>query len=199
MRLRTIVLLVILALGILATPLAADAQQAGKVSRVGVLLPRGPVPVPALEPFRQGLRDLGHVEGKNIAIEYRYAEGKFERLPDLAAELVRLKVDLIVAGATPPALAAQKATTSIPIVIVGVGDPVESGLVSSLARPGGNITGLSWFAGVEEMGGKRLQLLKEAVPTAARVAVMWDPANPAEELWFKQLQPSARALGLVRK
>ena len=193
---RRSALIVTLALGILSAPLPADAQQAGKVYRIGFLGGASPsVAARPLEAFRQGLRDLGYVEGKNIVIEYRYAEGKFERLPDLAAELVRLKVDLIVAAATPPALAAQEATTSIPIVIVGVADPVGSGLVSSLARPGGNITGLSWFAGLE-IGGKRLELLKEAVPTATRAAVLWNPTNPGDVLTFRQLPGMAQALGV---
>jgi putative ABC transport system substrate-binding protein len=179
-----------------AAPLAADAQQPERVARIGYLTGVSPsVHARSREAFRQGLRDLGYVEGKNVVIEYRYAEGKFERLPDLAAELVRLRVDLIVAAATPPALAAQKATTSIPIVIIGVGDPVGSGLVSSLARPGGNITGLSWVAGLE-IAGKRLELLKEVVPTAARAAVLWNPTNPGEVLMFKQIPEAAQALGL---
>ena len=196
MRVRSAWLFLILALGIVWAPLAADAQQPGKVARIGYLGGASPsVAAGGLEVFRKGLRDLGYVEGRNVVIEYRYAEGKFERLPDLAAELVRLKVDLIVAAATPPALAAQKATTSIPIVIVGVGDPVGSGLVSSLARPGGNITGLSWLAGLE-FAGKRLELLKEAVPTAARAAVLWNPTNPGEVLTFSQLPGVAQALGV---
>ena len=193
---RRSALIVTLALGILSAPLPADAQQAGKVYRIGFLGGASPsVAARPLEAFRQGLRDLGYVEGKNIVIEYRYAEGKFERLPDLAAELVRLKVALIGAAAPPPALAAQEATASIPIVIVGVADPVGSGLVSSLARPGGNITGLSWFAGLE-IGGKRLELLKEAVPTATRAAVLWNPTNPGDVLTFRQLPGMAQALGV---
>src|SRR5712691_704703 len=132
-----------LALGLLAGPLVADAQQAGKVARIGVLAQGSSTDAQHIgEAFRQGLRDLGYVEGQNIVIEYRWAEGRAERLPDLAAELVSLKVDVIVAGGTPPPFAAKHATRTIPIVMVA-GDPVGSGLVASLARPGGNVTGLS--------------------------------------------------------
>src|SRR6059058_1632548 len=131
------------ALGFLAAPLAVDAQQPGKVARIGVLSQGSSTSVAhILEAFRQGLRDLGYVEGQNIVIEYRYAEGKAERLPDLAAELVSLKVDVIMAGGTPAPLAAKHATRTIPIVMAAAGDPVGSGLVASLARPGGNVTGL---------------------------------------------------------
>jgi len=149
----------------------ADAQQTKKISRIGYLsagigslssyAPR--------EPFRQGLRELGYVEGKNIIIEYRNAGGKFDRLPALAAELVSLKVDLIVTGGPPSARAAKEATATIPIVMIQVGDPVGSGFVASLARPGGNITGLSGLA--PELSGKRLELLKEIIPKLSRAAV----------------------------
>src|SRR5262252_4346483 len=156
---------------ILTTFALADAQQTKKISRIGYLsagigslssyAPR--------EPFRQGLRELGYVEGKNIIIEYRNAGGKFDRLPALAAELVSLKVDLIVTGGPPSARAAKEATATIPIVMIQVGDPVGSGFVASLARPGGNITGLSGLA--PELSGKRLELLKEIIPKLSRAAV----------------------------
>ena len=144
--------------------------------------------------FRQRLRELGYVDGQNIAFEVRSAEGRAERLPDLAADLVRLKVDVIVAGGTPAPLAAKRATTAIPIVMASAGDPVGSGLVASLARPGGNVTGLSLL--VPELGGKRLQLLKEVVPGVSRVAVLWNAANPYPVLVWRQTEAAARALGV---
>ena len=192
---RAVSLILALALGILSPPLAADAQQRGKIYRVGFLAGRAPIPS-AEEAFRRGLRELGWVENQNIAIEYRWAEGKLDRLPDMAAELVRLKVDLIVAVATPSILAAKHASTAIPIVMVGVGDPVGIGIVASLARPGGNVTGVSHLVGLEILG-KRLELLKEAVPNAARVAVLWNPTNPLEVVAFRQGQVPARALGVT--
>jgi putative ABC transport system substrate-binding protein len=146
-----------------------------------------------VEALRAGLRDLGDVEGKNIVIEYRWAEGKYDRLPDLVAELVALKVDVIVtSGGTPPALAAKQATTTIPIVMAGTGDAVAAGLVSSLARPGGNITGLTDF--VPELMAKRLELLKEAIPRARRVAVLSNPDNPARGGTLKAMEATARSL-----
>jgi len=167
-----------LALGILLAPLTADAQRPGKIPRIGFLGSRSPSDMaPQVEVFRQALREVGHVEGQNIAIEYRYAEGKSDRSPSLAADLVRLKLDVIVTTGTLPTLAARNATRTIPIVMLGVGDPIGSGLIASLARPGGNVTGLSLFAGVEILG-KSLELLKEAIPTASRVAVLVNPSNP---------------------
>src|SRR5438034_4505121 len=163
--------LALLALG--AAPFAAEAQQAAKIARIGYLTsslganPRLP------EAFRQGLRDLGYVEGRNLVIEYRDAEGKVERTPALAAELVALKVDVIVASGTLAALAAKQTTRTLPIVFSPAGDPVGSGLVTSLARPGGNVTGLSAF--VPELVGKRLELLMQAVPGVRRVAFLWQP------------------------
>ncbi len=187
-------LLVTLALGILAAPAPAEAQQA-KVPRIGLLSPFSPSDAALWhQAFRQGLRDLGWVEGKNISIEYRYAEGRTDRLPDLAADLVRLKVDIIVVSVTTDALAAKKATGTIPIVMASVGDPVASGLVASLARPGGNITGLSQIA--PELVGKRLELLKEIVPKLSRVAVLWRPEADSSPLAWKESQLPARALGL---
>jgi putative ABC transport system substrate-binding protein len=144
--------------------------------------------------FRLGLRDLGWVEGKNISIEYRYAEGRRDRLPDLAADLVRLKVEVIVTSSGPAALAAQKATRAIPIVMSVAGDPVASGLVESLARPGGNVTGLSQMG--PDLAGKRLELLKEMVPKLSRVAVLWNPQGLGSTLTWKELQLAAQQLGL---
>jgi len=179
-----------LALGILAAPLVADSQQASRVPRIGYLSSAPDMPL--LVAFRQGLRDLGWVEGQNIAIEVRSAEGKYERLPDLAAELVRLKVDAIFASTTPAALAAKHATTTIPIVIGFVADPIGSGLVASLARPGGNITG--WTHLGRELRGKYVELLKEAIPAATRIGLLWNPTNPIHGPSLKDLQTAAQAL-----
>ena len=178
---------------------SAEAQQPKKVPRIGYLSSADPASESARsEAIRLALRERGYIEGQNIAIEYRYAEGKLDRLPELAAELVRLKVDIIVvAGGTRWIRAAKNATKTIPIVMVGAGvDPVEAGLVESLARPGGNVTGLTILS--RELGGKRLELLKEAVPKLARVAVLYDPAIPATVLEVKEVLPvAARALGLT--
>ncbi len=194
---RRKILIALLALGLLAAPLCAGAQQPKKVPRIGLVSPFSPSDTALWhQAFRQGLRDLGWVEGKNISIEYRYAEGRNDRLPDLAADLVRLKVDIIVASISTDALAARNATRTIPIVMASAGDPVASGLVESLARPGGNITGLSQIA--PELAGKRLELLKEIVPKLSRVAVLWNPQNPASSstLSWKELQLPARELGV---
>ncbi len=165
--------------GAVAWPIRVGAQQpAGKIHRIGYLGSGSFAAVPHLdEAFRQGLHELGWVEGQNIVIDYRFAGGEFDRLPDLAAELVRLNVNIIVAGATPSSAAAKKATDTIPIVMIAAGDPVGVGLIKSLARPGGNVTGLSFSVGMETFG-KGLELLKEAVPYARRVAVLSNPANP---------------------
>ncbi len=180
---------------ILAMPLAGDAQQTGKVFRIGLMLPGSASSYATrIEAFRRGLRDLSYVEGQNLTIESRTAEGKYYRLPSLAAELVRLKVDVIVAATTPPALAAKATTTTIPIVFVDVGDPVGSGLVASLARPGENITGLSDLS--PELSGKRLELRKEGVPGVARVAVLWRPAHPLGALLLRETRVAARRLGV---
>jgi len=180
---------------VLAWSGAVRAQAPAKVRRIGLLSPSSPsVAAPWNQAFRLGLRDLGWVEGKNIIIEYRYAEGRSDRLPDLAADLVRLKVDVIVVSSGPATLAAQKATTAIPIVIAAAGDPVATGLVESLARPGGNITGLSQMA--YETAGKRLELLKEIVPKLSRVAVLWNPQGTGSTLSWKELQLPARQLGV---
>ena len=175
---------------------SVEAQQAGKVPRIGYLAPNLSNAVLAThEAFRQGLRELGYVEGKNIIIEYRWAEGKADRLPLLAAELVRLKVDAIFAsGAVQPALAAKNATTTIPIVFVAVDDPIALGLVASLARPGGNITGLSSMG--TELSGKRLELVKETVPKASRVAVLWNPDNPSSVSSMQETKAVAPSLGI---
>jgi ABC-type uncharacterized transport system substrate-binding protein len=184
---------VVLALSVL-TALPGEAQQPSKMARVGYLEFGSAAPgTPLLEAFRQGLRDLGWVEGQNIAIEVRYAEGRQDRLPELAANLVRLKVDLIFASTTPAALAAKQATTSIPIIIGFVADPVGSGLVPRLARPGANITGWTHLAGLE-LNAKRLDILKEAVPEAARIGALWNPSNPIHGPSLRVLEAAARRL-----
>ena len=171
------------------------AQPPAKVSRIAVLAPGCPPPSPTLDTFLQGLRDLGYVDGQTITIEWRYSEGRAERFPDLAAELARLKVDLIVAVSTPAALAAKHAASTIPIVMVYVADPVGTGLVTSLGRPGGNLTGISDMA--TDLSAKRLELLKEAVPTLSRVAVLWNSADPGMVLRFREIETAARVLGLT--
>ena len=183
---------------LLAAPLAAEAQQAAKVARIGYLATNLAGIPHVHEAFRQGLRDLGYVEGRNLMIEYRSAEGKLERLPALAAELVALKVDVIVAAAgTPPALAAKQATRALPIVFIGAGDPVTSRLVTSLARPGGNVTGLSALS--PELVGKWLELLTQAVPGVSRVAFLQQPGalgERTEKDILKAAEVAARALGV---
>jgi len=182
---------------LLAAPLAAEAQPATKVARIGWL---GANPAPGRdmrEAFLQSLRDLGYVEGRNVVIEYRFAEGTLERYPALAAELVSLKVDVILAPITPAVLAAKQATRTIPIVFTAVGDPITDGLVTSLARPGGNVTGLSLLS--PELVGKCLEQLKQAVPGVSRVAVLWQPgAAPerTEQDMLKEAEVAARALGV---
>jgi len=194
---RLIGLAVVLAVSLALVPLAAEGQQTGKrVPRIGFLASFSAEVIKSrVAAFQQALRELGYVDGESIIIEYRYAEGKFERLPDLAAELVRLRVDLLVVAGAPAAHAAKNATSVIPIVIGNAADPVGTGLVASLARPGGNITGLSDFnLGVVA---KRLELLKEVVPTASRVAVLLNPANPTNPLELKEIQAAAPALGVT--
>jgi putative ABC transport system substrate-binding protein len=169
---------------------SAVAQQPAKVARIGYLAAAGSSPPQA---FLQGLRDLGYVEGKNIAFEYRTTEGKSERLPDQVAELVHLKVDIIVSDGTGPTLAAKKATSAIPIVMTSSSDPVGAGLIASLARPGGNVTGLTSVTG--ELGGKLLELLKEIVPSLTRVAIaLPGPDSPASKLFLKETEAPAQAL-----
>jgi putative ABC transport system substrate-binding protein len=186
----------LVAVAVVASALAADAQPAGMVHRMGYLASSSPATArPLLEAFRQGLGELGWVEGQNLVIEYRFAEGQHDRLPELAAELVRLKVDVIAAGPTPPALAARNATRTIPIVMTAVGDPVRLGLVASLARPGGNVTGVSFDVGLEVFA-KGLELLREASPGLRRVAILSNPANPAQGVAIRDVTAAARSLGL---
>ena len=178
-------------------PFAVEAQHASRKTPVIGLLDATSASARAelVAAFRDGLREFGYVEGRNIRIEYRWAEGRFDRLPGLAADLVRISVDIIAAFAIPAALAAKDATTTIPIVMVGVTDPVERGLVASLARPGGNITGVSTLSA--ELSAKRLELLKELVPGLKRVAVLWNPANPGKAGDWREVQLAARALGVI--
>jgi putative ABC transport system substrate-binding protein len=186
-----------LAGSLLAAPLAAEAQEAPKVARIGWLAVNLAANPQLREAFLQGLRDLGYVEGRNIVIEDRSAEGKPQRVAALAAELVALKVDVIVTSGTPQALAAQHATRTVPIVFAGVSDPVKSGLVTSLARPGGNVTGLSLLAA--DLVGKGLEQLKEAVRGVSRVAVLWQPGvlgERTEQKMLKEAEVAARALGM---
>ncbi len=172
-----------------------QAQQPTKVPRIGYLNANFPSANPArIEAFRQGLRELGYVEGKNIVIEYRYAEGKLDRLPALAAELVRLKVDIIITGGPPPTRAAKEATVTIPIVMGFDNDPVGNGFVASLARPGGNITGLATLA--PELSGKRLELLKEIIPKLSRVAVFGTSTNPGNAQSLRETELAAGAFGV---
>ena len=188
--------IIILALGamLLALSYYASAQQPARILRIGILVTSSASFISArVEAFRQQLRTLGYVEGKNIVIEYRYAEGKPERLPDLAAELVRLKVDVIVTVGGPSVLAAKKASSTIPIVFADSGDPVGSGFVSSLARPGGNITGLSIMA--PDLNGKRLELLKEAFPKVVRVAFLWEGGARGNQT-LTETEAAAKALSV---
>jgi len=182
-------------LSLVAAPLAVDAQQSQKVYRIG-MLERTSTTLSAanLNGFRQGLRELGYVEGKNFIIEYRSADGGDEQFPSLATELVRLKVDLILARGTPAALAAKNATGTIPVVITGVPDPVGQGVVANLARPGGNVTGLTTIA--KELTAKRVELLRELVPGAARIAAFLNMSNPAMPPQWKEVERAARSLGL---
>jgi putative ABC transport system substrate-binding protein len=176
---------------LLAAPLAAEAQQARKVPRVGILLLSDAQSVP--DAFRQGLRDLGYVEGQTIALEYYWAEGKEERFPGLASELVHLRVDVIFATVAAAAQAAKTATKAIPIV-TAVNDPIAAGFVASVARPGGNITGLSMMS--PEVVGKQLELLRQVVPTLSRVAVLGNPANPGSAPQLRQAEAMAKTLGM---
>ncbi len=195
MKLRTIGLISTLTLGLLAGPLPAEAQKAGEIHRIGYLSVRGPEREKRYLPaFQQGLRDLGYFEGKNIAIEYRWAAGKRERLPALVAELFRHNVELVVTGGGAAIRAVQRASKTIPIVMAEATAPVARGLVQSLARPGGNTTGLSRRS--PEEFGKLLELLKETVPNLSRVAVLWSPKGPASRFGWNAIQLPARQLGL---
>ncbi len=191
--LHTVGCIVTLALGILFPSLAA-AQRPAKVPRIGVLTPYSSRPLFVIEALREGLRALGYVEGDNVVIEYRYAEERYERLPDLAAELVRLQVDVIFANSAPATHAAKQATSTIPIVMETLTDPVRAGFVTSLARPGGNITGVTGLA--PELSGKRLELLTQAIPGVARVAILVNPANPNTPAVWTETESAGRALGV---
>jgi putative ABC transport system substrate-binding protein len=178
---------------IITLPLAVGAEPAVRVARIGFLGSGSDNPIS--EPFRQGLRELGWVQGQNVLIDYRFAEGSIERLPDLAAELIQRNVDVIVAVATPSSLAAKRATRTIPVVMVAAGDPVAAGLVTNLARPDGNVTGLSFDVNLESFT-KSLELFKQASPNSRRVAVLINPANPAQHLAEKNLRVAAQHLGI---
>ena len=184
-----------LALSVAATlRYAAKAQQPGKVPRIGFLSPGGAMSSPT-DAFRQGLRDLGYVEGQNLVMDYRWADGDLARLPALAAELVRLRVDVLVAVTNLAVLAAKQATSTIPIVFAGSSDPVGTGLVASLAHPGANVTGLSLVT--PELSGKRLQFLRETLPRLARVALLWDAGNAGMADRVKETEAAARQLGVT--
>src|SRR3989338_4838276 len=187
------ILVFVVATVFLTTGSLAKAQQLGKVPRIGFLGNS----TAALEenlvgPFREGLRDLSYVEGQNILIEYRWAEGKYERFPALIAELIASKVDVIVTAGTPATQASQKARTSIPLVMVAVGDPVGTGIVASLNRPGGNITGLTSIS--PELECKRLELLREVIPKLSHIAVLWNPVSPFQVIAEKEVQAAAKLL-----
>ncbi len=176
-----------------ARPLATHAQQTAKIPRIGFMgNSTASLETNLVGPFRDGLRDLGYEEGRNIIIEYRWAGGKYERFPALVSELLALKVDIIVTAGTPAALAVKKATASVPVVMIAVGDPVGTGLIASLARPGGNMTGLSSVA--PELEGKRLELLREIVPKLSRIAVFWNPLNPFHTTALEQASVATLAL-----
>ena len=190
------VILWLVALSLVVGAIAiTEAQQPAKVPRVRVFLPASaPATAHVVEAFRQGLREHGYVGTQNVTLELRYAEGKVERLASIATELVRLKVDVMVVGSTPGVMAAKNATSAIPIIMVTTGDPVAGGLVASLARPGGNITGVTALG--QELGGKRLEVLKEAVPKVSRVAVLSNPENPDSGLSLKGIEVAAQALAV---
>jgi putative ABC transport system substrate-binding protein len=193
MKIRGIGLIVTLALGILLAPIATHGQPKAKVYRIGFLgNSTAALEANLVGPFRDGLRDLGYNEGQNVLIEYRWAEGKYERFPALIAELIAQKVDVIVTAGTPATLAVKKATASVPLVMVAVGDPVGTGIVASLARPGGNITGLTSIAA--DLEGKRLELLREVIPKLSHIAVLWNPASPFQVVAEKELQAAAQVL-----
>ena len=183
----------IITLGILLGSLAVQAQQTGNVYRIGFLgNSTAALEANLVGPFREGLRDLGYVEGRNVLIEYRWAEGKYDRFPALIGELLALKVAVIVTAGTPATLAVKKATTSVPLVMTAVGDPVGTGIVPSLSHPGGNITGLTAIS--TEMDAKRLELLREVVPSVSYIALLWNAASPLQVLAEKQVQAAAQVL-----
>src|SRR5882762_3937280 len=182
--------------GLLAAPFVAEAQPAGKVYRIAYLgNSSAALESELVAAFRQGLRDLNYVEGQNIAIEYRWAEGRYDRFPGFVAEAVQSKVDVIVTAGTPAILAAKEGTRTIPIVMAVIGDPIAAGVVPSLARPGGNITGLASMS--PEIDGKRLELLKELVPGVSRIAALWNPTNPNNAARIKQVEAAAKTLHLT--
>jgi putative tryptophan/tyrosine transport system substrate-binding protein len=189
-------LVILVAFLLFAVTLAAEAQQTEKVYRIGFLR-AGPPPREWVEAFKQGLRARGYIDGRNVVIEYRFTDGSVDELPRLAAELVRSNVDVILASAAPAAFAARSATTKVPIVFAGVYDPAEIGLVTSVARPGGNVTGLSQNSA--DFGGKRLELIKELVPKLRRVAILWHPANPTNLAQKKGVEVAARTVGVDTK
>jgi ABC-type uncharacterized transport system substrate-binding protein len=185
--------LVVLVLTLTFGGAVAQAQQTGKVPRIGFLgNSTAALEANLIAPFREGLHDLGYVEGKNIVIEWRWAEGKYERFPSLIAELIATKVDLIVTAGTPATIALKKATTTLPLVMIAVGDPVGSGLIASLAHPGGNLTGLTSIS--PELDGKRLELLREVVPKISHVAVLWNPTSPLQVAAERETQTAAHAM-----
>ena len=186
----------LVAAGVLvAAPLAARAQQAARVPRIGFLgNSTAALEANLVGPFREGLRDLGYVEGRNVLIEYRWAEGRYERFPALIAELAALKVDVIVTAGTPASLAVKKTATSIPLVMVAVGDPIGIGLVADFGKPGGNVTGLSSIA--PELEGKRLELLREVIPNVSHIAVLWNPDNPFHVGSLKETRAAAQVMGI---
>jgi putative tryptophan/tyrosine transport system substrate-binding protein len=189
------VLSILFVMVLLALAVVAQAQQPKKIPRIGFLIARSPsANAPRIEAFRQGLRELGYVEGKNIIIEWRYAQGKLDRLPALAAELVRLKIDIVVTTGPGPTRAAKEATTTIPVVMAQDPDPVGNGFITSLARPGGNITGLATLA--PEISGKQLELLKEIVPKLSRVAVLGTSTRPGNAQNLKETELAARGFGV---
>ena len=193
MNIREAGLIVTLSLGILVAPLLTHAQQKGKMYRIGFLgNSTAALEANLVGPFREGLRDLGYEEGQNVVSEYRWAEGKYEHFPTLIAELISRKVDVIVTAGTPATQAVKKATTSVPVVMVAVGDPVGTGIVASLNRPGGNITGLTSIS--PELEGKRLELLKEVIPKLSHVGVLWNPANGFAVIAEKEVQAAAGVL-----
>jgi putative ABC transport system substrate-binding protein len=196
MRLTTSVFVVVFVAAFalsLAAPLAAQAQQTGEVYRIGFLR-AGPPPKTWVEAFQQGLQERGYVDGQNVVVEFRFTDGSVDQLPRLAEELVRSKIDVILASSGPPTLAAREVTTSVPIVFVNVTDPVGLGLVRSLGRPGGNITGLAINSA--DLTGKRLELLKELAPKLRRIAVLRDPTIPAAPIQLKGAEDAARTLGM---
>ena len=191
---RLIGLAVVLAVGLALAPVAGEGQQAGKLLRIGVIAFGTPETTTILVPFRQRLRELGYVEGQTLVLEVRYARGREEILPELASELVRLGVDVIYVGSDQVVLAAKRATSTIPVVMVAC-DAVAAGLIESLSRPGGNVTGITCLS--SEISGKRLELFREAVPKTSRLAVVWNTGDPGKAVEWRNTQVAARALGMT--